>query len=418
MRNDSETAALLNSSHYLGAKGARSRFIFNDERGAIVFSSPSSRRLPTDWLELSRWCIVDGKGSQQWRACLEALRAEYPNVTTIVSYSDPTQGHTGALYRACNWLWAPVWHELRPPPTGAGIRGGKRQAAKSRWVYLLKPDSRRGEALRLRDPSLAKRFPFASYEEPAWRRGVPVVTPAMAGRFKHWKNKDEKQMTDAIVASATQVLPAEYEAKTLEWLRAQIAPHLEPKKELYAWAAAQAAATEVTDAESLDAADKLCKDILSELDGLEAVRQALPFRRIADALNEDFKALRDPLASSVDGLKKKIGAHVVAERNKQTENYQAATVAHIAGDHGTAQTLLATAGEAETAAPKGTSVKEVWAVDHYDLKWMQLSTPEAPGLIPDEKAIAAYLKKVPVSENPNLRGVICKKVPAVTARRS
>jgi hypothetical protein len=44
--------------------------------------------------------------------------------------------------------------------------------------------------------------------------------------------------------------------------------------------------------------------------------------------------------------------------------------------------------------------------------------PEAPGLIPDEKAIAAYLKKVPVTENPNLRGVICKKVPAVTARRS
>lgn len=224
-------------------------------------------------------------------------------------------------------------------------------------------------------------------------------------------------MTESIAKS--EVLPAEYEAKTLEWLRGQIAPHLEPKKALYTWAAAQAAAAEITDADSLAASDKLVKDILSELDGLEAVRQALPFRRIADSLNVDFKELRDPLTDAALGLKKKIGAYVVAERNKQTENYQAATVAHIAGDHGTAQALLATAGEAETAAPKGTSVKEVWVVDRYVLGLMQSSTDDDfPGLTPNHKAIAAALKKVPITENPGLPGVVCKKVPAVTARRS
>jgi hypothetical protein len=224
-------------------------------------------------------------------------------------------------------------------------------------------------------------------------------------------------MTEAIQTTTT-LLPAEYEANLLEWLRSQISPHLEGKKALYLASAELASRLEVTDAASLALADKLNKDILSELDGLEAVRQSLPFRRIADALNADFKTLRDPLASASLGLKGRIGAHVVAERNKQTQNYQAASAAHVAGDHGAAQVALAAAGEAETTAPKGTSVKEVWVVDRYDLGWMKLSTEDRPGLIPDEKGIAAYLKTVPITENPDLRGVICKKVPAVTSRRT
>jgi hypothetical protein len=55
---------------------------------------------------------------------------------TLVSYSDPSAGHTGSLYRACNWTWAPTWHRLRPPPTGNGNwGGGKSQAVKDRWVF-------------------------------------------------------------------------------------------------------------------------------------------------------------------------------------------------------------------------------------------------------------------------------------------
>lgn len=225
-------------------------------------------------------------------------------------------------------------------------------------------------------------------------------------------------MAEAI-EKAPGVLPAEYEKNTLEWLRAQIAPYLEPKKELYTATAALADRVQVTDAGTLEVADKLCKDILSELDGLEAVRTALPFRRIADALNADFKVLRDPLTNAALGLKKKIGEHVVAERNKQADNYQAASVAHVEGNHAAAQVMLATASAAETAAPKGTSVKEVWVVDRYVVGLMQASDdPKHPGLTPNADAIAAYLRKVPITENPGLPGVICKKVPAVTSRRS
>lgn len=179
---------LLDGAHYLGAAGARGRLVFSNPQGLIVFSSPASRRIPKDWLELSRWCLLpdSGWGSAQWRACLAWLRTE-SSATTIVSYSDPSVGHDGALYRACNWIWAPVWHVLREPPTGAGVRGGKLQRAKHRWVYLLAPDHRREEVLRLRDESLDRRFPWVGYREPSWRRGRPVVEGQ--DRFRLWRDR-------------------------------------------------------------------------------------------------------------------------------------------------------------------------------------------------------------------------------------
>jgi hypothetical protein len=183
---------LLDSNHYLGSHGARGRLTYEDTHGVIVFSSPSSRRLPSDWVELSRWCIVPGgTGSKQWASAVKWLR-DRTDTTTVVSYSDPSVGHSGALYRACNWIWAPTWHVLRPPPTGGGIRGGKRQASKHRWVFLLRPDTRRSDILRLRDESLARRWPFATFREPAWRRGNPIVTPDIATRYKRWVLRDER----------------------------------------------------------------------------------------------------------------------------------------------------------------------------------------------------------------------------------
>ena len=185
---DRGVSVRLDSDHYLGASGARGRHVYQDAVGVIVFASPSSRRLPTDWIELSRWCLASeakNAGSAQWARAVAWLRERLPECSTVVSYSDPSVGHDGALYRASNWLWAPTWHVLRPPPTGAGMRGGKRQAAKHRWVYLLRPDERRESALSMKDESLARRFPWASYVEPEWRRGVPVVGDRPAA-WRRW----------------------------------------------------------------------------------------------------------------------------------------------------------------------------------------------------------------------------------------
>lgn len=182
-----EDKVLLVQHHYLGHVGARARLVYGDGHGIIVFSGCTSRRLPRDWLELSRWCLIPGAlGSRQWAACVKWLRPQ-SDATTVVSYSDPSVGHTGALYRACGWVWAPVWHVIREPPTGSGIRAGKIHRAKHRWVFLLKPDDRREDALRLNDEAIQRRLPWLSYREPHWKRGVPQLTGKIQGRYSRWQ---------------------------------------------------------------------------------------------------------------------------------------------------------------------------------------------------------------------------------------
>lgn len=169
---------ILAERHYLGPieRGVPHR----DEFGVMVLANPSSRRLPQDrWLELVRWCLYGEKngGSRQWKAVHRWLRATRPDVTTVVSYSDPSVGHTGALYRACNWLWAPTWHRLRPAPSGHGkwTQGGKVESVKDRWVFCLQPDAEREALLAVQDDALRRKFPWAEFRE---RRG---------GDYKRWK---------------------------------------------------------------------------------------------------------------------------------------------------------------------------------------------------------------------------------------
>jgi hypothetical protein len=168
-------AHYLDANHYLGATGRG--FAWSDEDGVLVLAAPTSRRLPTTWLELTRWCLVGNPngGSRQWSAVRRWLREHRPEVTTIVSYSDPAAGHTGALYRACGWLWAPTWHRLRPPPTGQGAwSNGKIEAPKDRWVDCLAPDNDRARILAVQDDSIVRAHPEWSFREPSYRRGRVV----------------------------------------------------------------------------------------------------------------------------------------------------------------------------------------------------------------------------------------------------
>ena len=156
----------LAARHYLGA--TKRGIAWQDEFGIMVWAAPTSRRLPHDrWLELVRWCLRGQKndGSQQFKRFRRWLRKARPDVTTLVSYSDPSVGHTGALYKACGWTWAPTWHRLFPPPSGNGDWGSGAQAVKDRWIYALKPDAQRAELLRVKDgrvtthPATSRRIP-------------------------------------------------------------------------------------------------------------------------------------------------------------------------------------------------------------------------------------------------------------------
>ena len=140
-----------------------------------VFANPSSRRLPQQrWLELIRWCLVGhakNEGSYQWSQVAAWLKFNRPAVTTIVSYSDPSVGHTGALYKASNWIWAPTWHRLRPPPTGNGNWSDRKtESVKDRWIYPLRADAEREAMLQVQDESIRRKQPDAGYREPKMRR--------------------------------------------------------------------------------------------------------------------------------------------------------------------------------------------------------------------------------------------------------
>lgn len=153
-----EANSLLAQFHYLGpARSARlvvCQWSDGGLVGAMVWRHPTARHLPADgtWLELSRWCLTPSggpnAGSRMHRAAVAMIRVKLPDVTTLVSYSDRAAGHTGSLYRACNWRWKPTWHRLKPPPTGGGSWDGvTRQEPKDRWVFFVRPDSRRDDIL-------------------------------------------------------------------------------------------------------------------------------------------------------------------------------------------------------------------------------------------------------------------------------
>lgn len=162
-----EANALLAQHHYLGPTARAALVVVGLRAGTVVacqtwVENPSARLLPNDgtWLELTRWCLTPDSGpnagSRQDAWARRRLRELFPRATTLVSYSDPSEGHDGALYRACNWLWAPTHHTLRYRLDGAGYPSGhgrwapgaEQQAPKDRWVYPLRRDARRDELLR------------------------------------------------------------------------------------------------------------------------------------------------------------------------------------------------------------------------------------------------------------------------------
>lgn len=178
--------ALLEDRHYLGPSH-RTVLVYQDHFGVMTFAAATARHLPTTWLELTRWCLVGGKdaGSQQWSTIRALLLRDFVTVTTIVSYSDPSVGHTGALYRACNWLWAPTWHRLFPSPSGHGSwTVDKTESVKDRWVAVLRPDPERERVLAVKDTRI-KRIPWAEYREPKWKRGRPQLATG-GGDYQRW----------------------------------------------------------------------------------------------------------------------------------------------------------------------------------------------------------------------------------------
>ena len=182
-----EANPLLTRAHYLGPirSGGRLTVIgaINEQVLACqVWKLPTSRHLPNDgtWLELARWCLTSqvgaNAGSRMHKYAARLIR-DRECARTLVSYSDPSVGHTGSLYRACNWVWAPQWQRLRPPPTGGGTWDGVTvQAPKDRWVFhVTRTDAERARLYCTDAGAVRHWLRTASDVELGWARRSPYV---------------------------------------------------------------------------------------------------------------------------------------------------------------------------------------------------------------------------------------------------
>lgn len=79
--------------------------------GAIVFSMPpreTKARYGGETWELARLWIDDciPKNAETWMIgkSIRYIRRHCQSIKALVSYADPSAGHTGIIYRAANWL--------------------------------------------------------------------------------------------------------------------------------------------------------------------------------------------------------------------------------------------------------------------------------------------------------------------------
>jgi hypothetical protein len=153
---------VLAEHHYLGPT-SRGRYYFSDDVSILVFGRPAARHLPSDWLELQRWCIVSripNGGSSSWKR----YRRPLPRVQLALG---------------------PDMASDRNSADGPRLLGqGVRQEAKDRWVYPLRPDERREKILEMGE-SYRRRFPGVSYREPKWKKGHPILQTG-GGDFKQF----------------------------------------------------------------------------------------------------------------------------------------------------------------------------------------------------------------------------------------
>jgi len=171
----------------------------------------------------------------------------------------------------------------------------------------------------------------------------------------------------------------------------------------------------VTDEATLATADKLCKGLASERKAIEEMRTSLtrPLNAALKTANGWFKPLLELCEGAEAHLKKhEIGRYLAEQRALQEKAYQAAASAHVAGAHAEAQSALAVASSVTTAAPHGTSVREVWRAQVIDPELIPRQY-----LIPDEPAIQRHARGTPIDQVPEpIPGVRFFKEPIVTVR--
>ena len=125
IRTIDRTAAdgILEGWHYLGKAPNSTNHFYGLFAGNVVvgtctFGRGANKHMPWNCLELSRLYTPDwvGKGNGQKQNCnnvgsfflaraISLLKKERPDIETLIAYSEPSAGHSGHIYKACNWQY-------------------------------------------------------------------------------------------------------------------------------------------------------------------------------------------------------------------------------------------------------------------------------------------------------------------------
>lgn len=120
--------------------------------GVIVFALPpretNKRYCVSVCWELARLFIEDGtaKNAETWfmSRAIRYVQRNFPQVELLVSYADPSRGHTGTIYKAGNWIKAGRTDSERKSPRYDLKVGDK---IYSRWTHV--PDADLNKVIRV-----------------------------------------------------------------------------------------------------------------------------------------------------------------------------------------------------------------------------------------------------------------------------
>ena len=133
--------------HYLGycPWGARLRLaVYHDGQcvGGMLWGRPTAREYDqVRMLELTRMYLDDICPRNSESRCLalatKIIRKKFPEVHTLISYSDPAYGHTGTIYRAAGWQFDGITKGHPWNPRNGKPRRNVAIGPKIRWVKRL-----------------------------------------------------------------------------------------------------------------------------------------------------------------------------------------------------------------------------------------------------------------------------------------
>lgn len=136
----------IKQKHYLRSAPpgfvAALEFLEGRERiGGMLIGRPAARTYGEEILELTRMFFVDEAPKNTESAALAMMRSWIrkwlPSIRLLISYSDPSQGHTGMIYKADGWARFGKT-EARHGQSGWASRQGRKMqetyCSKTRWV--------------------------------------------------------------------------------------------------------------------------------------------------------------------------------------------------------------------------------------------------------------------------------------------